>query len=168
MTGLVHRLRGIQRDVEQTAYRLHPSSLDHLGLSVALKSYCEDFGRQNSIAVRYAERNLPRSIPPRLGLTVYRVLQEALRNVAKHSGAGRAAVSVAGKNDAIVLTVKDSGRGFDPSRSKRRGLGLISMEERVREAGGSFTVKSTPGKGVLIDVRVPLAARNRGAKAVES
>ena len=168
MTRLVHRLRGIQRDVEQTAYRLHPSSLDHLGLSVALKSYCEDFGRQNSIAVRYTERNLPRSVPPRLGLTVYRVLQEALRNVAKHSGAGRAAVSVAGKNDAIVLTVKDSGRGFDPSRSKRRGLGLISMEERVREAGGSFTVKSTPGKGVLIDVRVPLTARSRSAKAVES
>ena len=68
-------------------------------------------------------------------MTIYRVVQEALRNVAKHSGARRAAVSIAGKNGAILLSIKDSGRGFDPSRSKKRGLGLISMEERVRQAG---------------------------------
>ena len=115
LTRLSHRLRGILRDVEQTAYRLHPSSLDHLGLSVALKSYCADFGKQNGIAMRFTERNLPRAIPPRLGLTIYRVVQEALRNVVKHSGARRAMVSVAGKNGAIVLTVKDFGRGFDAS-----------------------------------------------------
>jgi signal transduction histidine kinase len=161
-------LRGILRDVEQTAYRLHPSSLDHLGLSVALKSYCADFGRQNGIAMRCMERNLPRAIPPRLGLTIYRVVQEALRNVAKHSGARRAVVSVAGKNGMILLRVKDSGRGFDAARSKKRGLGLISMEERVRQAGGTFTVKSAPGEGVGIEVRIPLAPRNRSAKALES
>jgi PAS domain S-box-containing protein len=161
MTRLFHRLRGILRDVEQTAYRLHPSSLDHLGLSVALKAYCADFGKQNSIDMRCTERNLPRAIPPRLGLTVYRVVQEALRNVAKHSGTRRAAVSVAGKNGAILLSIQDSGRGFDPSRSKKHGLGLISMEERVRQAGGTFTMKSTPGKGVRIEVRIPIPQRGR-------
>jgi two-component system CheB/CheR fusion protein len=155
MTRLFHRLRGILRDVDQTAYRLHPSSLDHLGLSVALKAYCADFAKQNGIDTRYSERNLPRAIAPRLGLTIYRVVQEALRNVAKHSGARRAAVSVAGKNGEIVLGIQDSGRGFDPSRSKRHGLGLISMEERVRQAGGTFTMKSTPGKGVRIEVHLP-------------
>jgi len=159
MTRLSHRLRGILRDVEQTAYRLHPSSLDHLGLSVALKSYCEDFGKQNGIAVRCTERNLPRAIPPRLALTIYRVVQEALRNVVKHSGARRAIVSIAGKNGSMVLTVQDFGRGFDPSRSKKRGLGLISMEERVRQAGGAFAMKSKPGKGVRIDVRIPFPSR---------
>jgi len=168
MTRLSHRLRGILDDVEQTAYRLHPSSLDHLGLSVALKAYCTDFAKLNGIAMRCAERNLPRAIPPRLGLTLYRVVQEALRNVAKHSGARRATVSVAGKRGTIVLTIKDSGRGFDPARSKKRGLGLISMEERVRQAGGTFTLRSTPGKGVHIDVRIPLAAPSRNRKALES
>jgi signal transduction histidine kinase len=168
LTRLSHRLRGILGDVEQTAYRLHPSSLDHLGLSVALKAYCADFAKQNGIDTRFTERNLPRAIPPRLGLTIYRVVQEALRNVAKHSGARKAAVSVAGKNGGITLSVKDPGRGFDPARSKKRGLGLISMEERVRQAEGTFTVKSAPGEGVRIDVRIPLAPRNRSGKALES
>jgi two-component system CheB/CheR fusion protein len=164
ITRLSHRLRGILRDVEQTAYRLHPSSLDHLGLSVALKAYCADFAKQNGIDTRCTERNLPRAIPPRLGLTIYRVVQEALRNVAKHSGARKAAVSVAGKNGTITLSITDSGRGFDSSRSKKRGLGLISMEERVRQTGGTFTMKSTPGKGVHIDVRIPVPRHGR-AKA---
>jgi len=161
LTRLSHRIRGILRDVEQTAYRLHPSSLDHLGLSVALKAYCADFSRQSNVAVRCTERNLPRTIPPHLGLTVYRVVQEALRNVAKHSGARRAAVSVAGKTGAILLSIKDSGRGFDPSRPKKRGLGLISMEERVREAGGTFKMKSTPGQGVRIEIRLPIPQQGR-------
>ena len=168
LARLSHRLRGILGDVEQTAYRLHPSSLDHLGLSVALKSYCADFAKQNGIDTRFTERNLPRAIPPRLGLTIYRVVQEALRNVAKHSGTRKAAVSVAGKNGTIVLSIKDSGRGFDPTKSKKRGLGLVSMEKRVRQAGGTFIVKSTPGKGVHIDVRIPLAAPSRSRKALES
>jgi len=161
MTRLFHRLRGILRDVEQTAYQLHPSSLDHLGLSVALKGYCADFAKQNGIDTRCTERNLPRAIPPRLGLTIYRVVQEALRNIAKHSGARKAAVSVAGKKGTILLSIKDAGRGFDPSRSKKRGLGLISMEERVRQAGGTFAMKSTPGKGVHIDVRIPFPQHGR-------
>jgi two-component system, chemotaxis family, CheB/CheR fusion protein len=168
MTRLCVRLRGILRDVEQAAYRLHPSSLDHLGLSVALKSYCTDFARQNRIAVSVTERNLPRAIPPQLGLTIYRVVQEALRNVVKHSGARRATVSMSGTNSGISLTVKDFGRGFDPARHKKRGLGLISMEERVRQAGGVFTLKTTPGEGVRIDVRIPLSRRHAGGKALES
>ncbi len=161
LARLSHRLRGILRDVEQTAYRLHPSSLDHLGLSVALKAYCADFSRQNNVIVRCTERNLPRTIPSRLGLTVYRVVQEALRNVAKHSGSRRAVVSVAGKSGALLLSIKDSGRGFDPSRSKKHGLGLISMEERVREAGGTFEINSTPGKGVRIEIRIPIPQHGR-------
>ncbi|MGH9646285.1 MAG: PAS domain-containing protein, partial [Bryobacteraceae bacterium] len=161
------RLRGILRDVEQTAYRLHPSALDHLGLFVAVKAYCADFSRQNGIDTRCTELNLPRNIPAALGLTVYRVVQEALRNVAKHSGSRRAAVSLTGKNGSLVLRVKDSGRGFDVSRSKKRGLGLISMEERVRRAGGTFTLTSTPGNGVHIDVHIPLPARKRSRKALE-
>jgi signal transduction histidine kinase len=163
MTRLSRQLRGILRDVERTAHQLHPSSLDHLGLSVALKSYCTEFGRQNGIAIRFSERNLPRPIPPPLALTIYRVVQEALRNVVKHSGTRRARVSLTGKDGILLLTVKDFGRGFNASASHKRGLGLISMEERVRQAGGSFTVKAKPGEGARIDVRIPVPKRGTRA-----
>ena len=140
MTRLCHRLRGILRDVEQTAYRLHPSSLDHLGLSVALKSYCADFAKQNGIDTRCTERNLPRAIPPRLGLTVYRVVQEALRNVAKHSGARRAAVSVAGKNG----TISADHQGFRP---RVRPVPVQEARARVDQHGGA----GSPGRRHLHD-----------------
>ena len=156
LTRLSHRLSGILRDVDQAAHRLHPSSLDHLGVSVALKAYCADFGKQNRIAVRYAERNLPRAIPRPMALTIYRVVQEALRNVVKHSGGRRAVVSLSGNRGAIAMTVKDFGRGFNASRPGKRGLGLISMEERVRLAGGVFSLKTSPGEGVVISMRIPL------------
>ena len=162
LARLSHRLRGIMQDVEQTSYRLHPSALEHLGLSVALKSYCADFAKQNDIVIRFSQRNLPRSIPPDLGLTLYRILQEALRNVSKHSGSRRAAVSVAGKNGVITLRIKDSGRGFDPVSPKKRGLGLISMEERVRGAGGTLAVRSTPGAGSSIEARIPVPRGSAG------
>jgi two-component system, chemotaxis family, CheB/CheR fusion protein len=165
LARLSHRLRGIMQDVEQTSYRLHPSALEHLGLSVALKSYCADFGKQNDITIRFSQRNLPRLIPPDLGLTLYRILQEALRNVSKHSGSRQAAVSVAGENGVITLRIKDSGRGFDPSSTKKRGLGLISMAERVRGAGGTLAVKSTPGAGSSIEARIPIPRGSTGGRS---
>ena len=163
LTRLSHRLRGILRDVEQTAYELHPSSLDHLGLAVALKAYCADFSRQDGIATRFTARNLPRAISAPLGLTVYRVVQEALRNIAKHAGTKKAIVSLSGRPGAILLMIKDFGRGFDASRLPPRGLGLISMEERVRQSGGTFAIKASAG-GVRIDIRIPLATPNPRAK----
>jgi two-component system CheB/CheR fusion protein len=156
---LGQRLGNILRDVDQTAYRLHPSSLDHLGLWAALRSLCGDFAKQNGIAVRCTERNLPRVFPRSLALTVYRVVQEALRNVVKHSGARRAIVSLVGNRGAVVLTVKDFGRGFNASRPVKRGLGLISMAERVRLAGGVFNLKTSPGEGVTIGIRIPLESK---------
>jgi two-component system CheB/CheR fusion protein len=164
MTRLLHRLRGILRDVERTAHRLHPSSLDHLGLSVALKSYCEDFSKQNGISVRCTERNLPRTIPPLLSLTVYRVVQEALRNVVKHSGSRQAVVSIDGKNGELSLAIKDAGRGFNAARPRKRGLGLISMEERIRLTGGAFEIDTMPGKGVRILARIPLSHKPFGRR----
>jgi len=103
---------------------------------------------------------MPRSIPPNVGLIVYRLVQEALRNVAKHSSARRAVVSISGKNGAILLSIKDAGRGFNPSRPRKRGLGLISMEERVRQSGGVFTLKTKPGEGVQIEARIPLVPKS--------
>jgi len=157
MTRLFHRLRGILRDVEQTAYRLHPSSLDHLGLSVALKSYCADFGKQNGIAMSCTERNIPRAIPPRLGLTIYRVAQEALRNVVRHSGARKAQVQLQGCFGGIELIVSDTGSGFEMTPERLTGgLGLTSMYERVSLLQGELTIESNQLRGTRIGAWVPL------------
>ncbi len=161
---LSQSLGGILTDVEHTARQLHPSTLDHLGLGAAIKAYCSEFSRQNDIAVQYSERNLPRAVSSPVALAVYRVVQEALRNVAKHSHATRASVSVDGGEGSVVLTVRDSGRGFDPARSRKGGLGLISMEERVRQVKGTFRLTAEPGKGVSIQAAIPLQTASRSGK----
>src|SRR5579864_298450 len=154
------RLAAVSEDVRRTAQQLRPSSLEHLGLAPALKSYCADFARKEGIGVRFLARNLPRTVPPEVALNLYRVVQEALSNVAKHSGARRALVSLSAREDSLRLIVKDTGRGFDPALARSRGLGLINMDERVRSLGGSFSLQAKPGEGVHIEVRVPLRKRN--------
>jgi two-component system, chemotaxis family, CheB/CheR fusion protein len=155
------RLAAVSEDVRRTAQRLHPSSLEHLGLAPALKSFCSGFARKEGMRVRFLARNLPRTVPPQVALNLYRVVQEALSNVAKHSGARRALVSLSAHEDSLRLAVKDTGRGFDPALARNRGLGLINMDERVRSLGGSFSLQAKPGEGVHIEVRVPVGERNR-------
>ncbi len=153
---LSQSLGGILTDVEQTARQLHPSTLDHLGLGAAMKAYCSEFSKQNDIPVQYSEQNLPRAISSPVALAIYRVVQEALRNIAKHSRAKRASVSVEGGDGSVVLTIRDSGRGFDPKRSRKGGLGLISMEERVRQVKGTFRLTAKTGKGVSVQAIIPV------------
>jgi len=155
------QLAAVSEDVRRTAQRLHPSSLEHLGLAPALKSYCADFARKEGIGIRFLARNLPRTVPPEVALNLYRVVQEALSNVAKHSGARFAVVSLSAREDSLRLVIKDTGRGFDPALARSRGLGLINMDERVRSLGGSFSLQAQPGEGVYIEVRVPVRKRNR-------
>lgn len=155
------RLAAVSEDVRRTAQQLHPSMLEHLGLASALKSYCAGFARKEGIGVRFLARNLPRTVLPQIALNLYRIVQEALSNVAKHSGARRALVSLSARDDSLRLVVKDTGRGFDPALARSRGLGLINMDERVRSLGGSFSLQAKPGEGVHIEVRVPVRKRNR-------
>jgi two-component system CheB/CheR fusion protein len=157
--GLRDRLAAVSEDVRRTAYQLHPSSLEHFGLAPALKSYCADFARQEGIAVQFRSRNLRATVPRETALSLYRVVQEALRNVAKHSGARRAVVSLSGRDQALHLVIKDTGCGFDPAPVRGLGLGLINMEERVQLVGGSFSLTTSPGEGVRIEIRVPLPTK---------
>jgi signal transduction histidine kinase len=167
LRALRDRLSEVSEDVRRTAYELHPSSLEHLGLATALRSYCSDFQRHEGIVVRFTPRNVPRHIPSNVSLSMYRMVQEALHNVSKHSGARQAAVSLAGRHGGLTLRVKDSGRGFDPARARGRGLGLISMEERAHLAGGTFDIRARPGEGVRIEVHVPLSSpRKRALKSL--
>jgi len=151
------RVIELSDDLRRVAYQLHPSMLEHLGLAVALKSYCAEFSKREKIKARLAPRDLPDSLPQDVALCLYRVAQEGLRNVARHSGSPRAAVSLTGTAAGIHLLIIDFGAGFDPDLPRGRGgLGFISMQERVRLVGGSWSVKSRPGQGTRIDVRIPL------------
>jgi PAS domain S-box-containing protein len=160
LRSLRERADGITDDVRRIAHQLHPSILEHLGLVAALRRYCSDFSRQAGIRVRFTHRNVPEDVPQEIALCLYRVTQESLRNAAKHSGHTRASVSLTGTEDRLHLSISDRGVGFDPNLVKGKGgLGIVSMEERVRLAAGIVSIKSRPGDGARIDVQVPLTGR---------
>jgi signal transduction histidine kinase len=152
------KIEGISDDIRQTAHRLHPSVVENLGLPAALRSLCADFSKQEGMQVSCRQRDIIEgSIPPLVGLCLYRVAQEALRNVARHSGARRATLVLARAGNELRLSVNDTGSGFDPAVLKaRKTLGLLSMEERVRLADGKLIIRSSPGKGTRLLATVPL------------
>ena len=155
LAALEDRLKALARDIRRTAHQLHPAVLGHLGLAPALKALCEDVMRQSGIEARITVREPPLQVSGDLALGLYRVAQEALENVVTHSGAREVRVSMGPRNGSLLLSISDGGRGFDLEEAKQRGLGLIAMEERVREMGGTFTVKTAPGEGTRIEVAIP-------------
>jgi two-component system CheB/CheR fusion protein len=150
----------LSNDIRRIAYELHPSTLDHLGLAVALRSFAREFAHREGVQVRFTARKVPAKIMPEVASTLYRVSQEALRNVAKHAGNTRVTVTLAGRKKEIYLSIRDDGPGFDvKARHGSGGLGLISMQERVRLVKGKFSLKTRPGDGVLIAIHVPIGGK---------
>ena len=159
LDALRDRVGELSQDLRRVAHELHPSVLEHPGLGAALKSYCAQFSRDGPVRVSFRAVNPPGPLPRHIALCLYRVAEEALRNVARHSGACKAALMLSGSRQEVRLSVTDRGAGFDPeSAQAKAGLGLLAMEERVRLAGGSLSVKSRPGKGTRVEVRIPLTA----------
>jgi PAS domain S-box-containing protein len=147
----------LSEDIHALSYRLHPSILGDLGLAAALKAECERFSQQNSITAGVKLGELPTLIPPDAALTLFRIAQEALRNVARHAGSKVAAVSLRPLDSGLQLAVTDNGIGFNPARQGGRpSLGLASMRERVRLLGGELDIESAPGQGTTILAWVPL------------
>ena len=157
----------LSEDLRRTARDLHPFTLTHLGLEPALRSFCREFSGLRQIKMRFAARTLPETLPPEVALCVYRVVQEALGNVARHSGAKHAQVSISARDDALHVAIRDDGRGFDPDLARGKGLGLINMEERVRHVGGTFSIRRKSGNGTGLAIRIPLAT-DRPPLAAES
>jgi two-component system, chemotaxis family, CheB/CheR fusion protein len=152
------RIGSLADQMHGTSRRLHPAILDELGLAAALREECETLEHQSGIPVRFISNDLPASFPEDVSLCLYRVTQESLRNIRKHTGATmvRVSLSVAG-DDSVKLRVEDTGDGFDVREARKSGgLGLISMEERVRLVNGKFTIDSKPGSGTVVEVSVPL------------
>jgi len=147
----------ISQDVHSLSRQLHPSILDDLGLIKAVESECAGFSRREGIEVLFNHENIPRVIPKDVSLSLYRIIQEGLRNISKHACAAHASVSLQGIDHDILLTVQDDGIGFDWAIVKENpGLGFSSMRERIRLIQGEFSIESQPEKGTLITVRTPL------------
>jgi PAS domain S-box-containing protein len=145
------------KDIQALSHRLYSSKLLRRGVVAAAQSLCRDFSEQHQVEIDFTHRDVPPSVSENISLCLFRVLQEAMRNAVKHSGVRQFAVELRGSADAIDLTVRDAGLGFDPAKIvEHRGLGLLSMRERVDLAGGTFSIDSSPGRGTKIHVRVPL------------
>ncbi len=153
------RVGELSSDLHSLSHRLHSSTLDNLGLVPALISLCAEFGDHHSIDINFVEENVPRDIPKEVALCLFRITQEALQNIKKHSHADSAEVRVEGLEQKIHLSISDRGTGFDQGADSRRsGIGIQSMEERVRLVGGQFAVHSRPMEGTTIDVWVPISS----------
>jgi signal transduction histidine kinase len=153
ITEMKEKLIEVSEDVHGIARRLHPSILDDLGLVRAVKSECKNFSERYGIVTRFIPRRVPDRLPDEVALCLYRVVQEALRNIALHAQAGEVLISLTGTDDMLYLSVNDDGLGFDPKTVRRKaGLGLGSMRERVRLIDGSFSVRSKPGCGTTVEV----------------
>jgi PAS domain S-box-containing protein len=137
------------------SHELHPSRLHTLGLVESVRLLCHDVSKQRDVTIEFSESNLPDAIDPSVSLCLYRITQEALHNVAKHSQAQEASVRLVREGDDVVLVVADSGIGFDPSAADD-GLGLVSMRERVGVLKGELVIQAVPGGGTSIRVRVRL------------
>jgi signal transduction histidine kinase len=164
------RLQGLEGEIEdlgvalrQLAHRLHPSTLDHGDLHVALAQLAEETERLHGLYVQVDADVPPDFRAPELTLATYRIGQEALRNVARHAGVTGARVAVVARGDRLVLTIRDDGRGFDPGAAagklRRAGLGLLTMRERAIQAGGTTEILSAPGEGTTIRVTLPIGRR---------
>jgi signal transduction histidine kinase len=134
--------------IRDIALLLRPSMLDDLGLLPALEWQAREVSRRTGIDIRVVAGGVEESLPDAVRTCIYRIAQEALQNVARHSGAKHARVIVKQAGRAVTLQVEDDGTGFDPART--RGMGLLGMEERVRQLGGRLEVKSEPGKGTVL------------------
>jgi PAS domain S-box-containing protein len=149
----------IATDVQSLSHELHSSKLEYLGIATAMRGFCREFSEQQKMEIEFENHDLPNPLSPDISLCLFRVLQEALHNSAKHSGVRHFEVRLWGTSDEIYLTVSDCGAGFDTEAAKEgRGLGLVSMGERVRLLNGTLSIDSQPKRGTTIHARVPLSS----------
>ena len=166
MGELQKQILDVATDIQSLSHELHSAKLQYLGIARAMRGFCQEFGEQQKVEIDFQTRDLPTPLSPDTSLCFFRVLQEALHNAAKHSGVRHFEVQLWGTSDEIHLTVKDSGAGFDREAAKKsRGLGLISMEERLKLLNGTMTIESQPKRGTTIHARVPLSSEGDSLRA---
>ena len=166
ISAVGQQITDLVSDIQALSHGLHSPRLELLGLKVAAAGFCEELSRRHGVRIDVHVKNVPKVLRPDIALCLYRVLQEALQNVVKHSVSRQADVCLTGQAHKITLTVQDAGAGFDPAEAMRgRGLGLTSMSERLRAVGGQFSIDSQPGRGATIHAVVPIGRPTKPATA---
>jgi PAS domain S-box-containing protein len=160
----------IANDLHDLSYELHPARLRTLGLLESLRVLCSEFSHQRHIDVVFTSSDpaLPHGVDPAIALCLYRIAQEALHNIARHSGARHAYVHVSHEGNDMCLQIADSGVGFEPHATRHAGLGLVSMRERVGVLNGTLIIHSVPGRGTRIVARVPLRQEQHQQRTPDS
>jgi len=161
MRGRVEELSGqftaIASEIFALSDQLHSSSLERLGLAAATRIFCKELTPEHQVTIAVDDTGIPIDVPNDIALTLFRVMQEAVRNAVKHAAVRDVTVSLRGGNSEIQLDVADQGVGFDSEAVMRRhGLGLIGMRERLSLVDGECMIDSRPGAGTRIRARVPL------------
>jgi signal transduction histidine kinase len=151
------QVKTLSSSVHALSHQLHPSKLEQLGLVAAVRGLCSELKHTYGLAVNFTHDGVPGHLPAGAALCLYRIVQEALRNVIRHSGTNQATVELCGAGGMVVLRVADDGVGFDPVATNG-GLGLVSMRERLHLVGGEIKIDSRPSGGTRIDVHIPLTA----------
>jgi signal transduction histidine kinase len=156
VTRLQEQASAINRSLREISHELHPAALEQVGLSRALRLKCDEVHQATGMDLRMVNHGDMSVIPRDVALCLFRVAQEALNNVTRHSGAHRVDLSLQREDTEILLEVTDDGRGFAPGAPGHiAGLGLYSVAERVDSVGGTLTVASTPGAGTTLRVAIP-------------
>jgi len=154
---LQKQISEIAADIQSLSHELHSAKLQYLGIAGAIRGFCREFGEQQKVEIDFQTHDLPSPLSPDISLCFFRVLQEALHNAVKHSRVRYFEVRLWGTPDEIHLTIRDSGVGFDREAARAsQGLGLISMEERLKLVNGTLLIDSQPKRGTTIHARVPL------------
>jgi len=154
-----NRVAELSKELHVLSRQLHPSKIETLGLVSAIDICCREVSAQHKLMVKFTHQQVPADVPGDVALSLYRIVQEALHNVVKHSGAALAEVRLAPSGDDLELLIADKGRGFKPG--SHEGLGLVSMKERAHFLRGRIAIQSTPSGGTRIRVRVPLTPPQR-------
>jgi signal transduction histidine kinase len=158
------RTQDIARSVHDLSHRLHPAKLRLLGLVAALQTLCVE-SSQSGLVIAFTPDNVPSTLSTDVTLCLYRVVQEALQNAIKYSQAKKIAVHLAGSTSGLALSVVDDGVGFDVDMMEAKGLGLVSMKERLEAIGGSLEICSAPGEGARVEAAIPLHLIETGTAA---
>jgi PAS domain S-box-containing protein len=163
LNDMKNQVVAISGDIHNLARQLHPSILDDLGLARAIESECIAFMKREGVNIIFNHDNIPNIVEKDVSLTLYRIIQEGLRNISKHACANHVSVSLNGFDQDILLSIRDDGIGFDLAEARlTSGLGLSSLRERVRLVHGELSVKSQPGEGTAITVKAPLNSKGTG------
>lgn len=165
--ALADRARALSADLHQIAHQLHPAILDQLGLLPAVRRFASELAARHAIAVEVTSEGWPEALPRDATLTLYRVVQEALQNAVKHSGAERVEIAFRGGGETLSVRVADQGRGFAPDELEGGpGLGVAGMRERLRLVAGGLRIDGAPGEGTIVEAWLPREAAARGAPGV--